>query len=230
MNTTHNAPHKSAHRHTSSDDKLVTTYYQSVDYFHNNKRTVYIALGVVILIIAGIFFYNGRQSRFNEKAAVDVAKINPVYSAGNYAAAMNGDSLGNRGLIAIVNDYGSSENGQLAKIMLANCYFYTRNFDMAAKYFDDFGGSNKLLKVSALAGIAGVKEAKNDYSSAAKDFEKAANYDKENPFRDENLFNAGKNYFMANDKDNSKRVFDSIKKEYPKSKLISQIARFNPEG
>ncbi|CAN5659309.1 tetratricopeptide repeat protein [soil metagenome] len=226
MNTTH----KNVHRHSSSDDTLVTTYYKAVDYFNNNKRTVYIALGAVAVIIAAIMFYTSRQKVNNEKAAVDVAKINPAYSNGNYNAALNGDSLGNRGLIAIVNDYGSTENGQLAKLMLANSYYYTRNFDMALKYYEDFGGSNKLLKVSALAGIAAVKEAKKDFSGAAKDYEKAANYDKENPFRDEHLFNAGKNYFMANDKENAKKIFDTLKKEYPKSKLLSQISRFNPEG
>ena len=182
------------------------------------------------VIVAAILFYTSRQKVNNEKAALDVQKINGVYTAGNYPAAMNGDSLGNRGLVAIVNDYGSTENGNLAKLMLANCYFYTRDFDKAAKTYEDVGGSNKIIKVSALAGIAAVKEAKNDFAGAAKDFEKAANFDKESAFRDENLFYAGKNYSMANDKENAKKTFDLLKKEYPKSKILSQVPRFNPES
>ena len=38
----------------------------------------------------------------------------------------------------IVDEYGSTETGEMAKIMLANSYFNLRDFDKAEKYFKIF--------------------------------------------------------------------------------------------
>ncbi|MBS1515630.1 MAG: tetratricopeptide repeat protein [Bacteroidetes bacterium] len=197
------------------------------DYFNRNKNQVLIIGGAIIVIVIGIILFTSKRSAQNEDASVALTKIRPSYEAGNFQAAINGDSLGNKGLLFIVNEYGSSENGQLAKLMLANAYYGLRDFQNALKYYDDFGGSNKLSKVAAITGIASVKEAQNDYVGAAKEFERAANYDKDNPFRDEYLFYAGRDFAMGNDKASAKRVFDQLKNDFPKSKYIAQSQRYN---
>ncbi len=197
------------------------------DYYNRNKNQVLIIAGAIIVIVVGIILFTSKRSSQNEEAAVALGKIRPAYEAGNFQAAINGDSLGNKGLLFIVNEYGSSENGELAKLLLANSYYALRDFQNAGKYFDDFGGSNKLSKVAAITGLASVKEAQNDYIGAAKEFERAANYDKENPFRDEYLFYAGRDFSMGNDKESAKRVFDQLKSDFPKSKFIAQSQRYN---
>lgn len=197
------------------------------DYYNRNKNQVMIIAGAIIVIVVGIILFTSKRASQNEEAAVALGKIRPAYEAGNFQAAINGDSLGNKGLKFIVDEYGSSENGQLAKLLLANSYYGLRDFQNAGKYFDDFGGSNKLSKVAAITGLASVKEAQNDFVGAAKEFERAANYDKENPFRDEYLFYAGRDFSLGNDKASAKRVFDQLKSDFPKSKYITQSGRYN---
>ncbi|MBS1494015.1 MAG: tetratricopeptide repeat protein [Bacteroidetes bacterium] len=197
------------------------------DYYNRNKNQVMIIAGAIVIIVVGIILFTSKRASQNEDAAVAIGKIKAVYEGGNFQAAINGDSLGNKGLLFIVNEYGSSENGQLAKLMLANSYYALRDFQNALKYYDDFGGSNKLSKVAAISGIASVKEAQNDYIGAGKEFERAANYDKENPFRDEYLFYAGRDFAMGKDNASAKRVFDQLKNDFPKSKYIAQSQRYN---
>lgn len=209
------------------EDKLMSTYYKAVDFFEKNKKHVYTALTILIVLIAGIILFVNKRTANNELAAVEIEKVKPLYNAGNFEQAVNGDSLGNsKGLIYIVNEFGSTDNGEYAKLMLANSYYSLRDFDNAEKYFKDFSGSNKVLKVSAIAGLAGVYEAKNDYLNAAKQFQKAAYTDKENPFVDQYLFYAAKDYFRAGDFDESKKLLDEIKKDYPKSKYIAESERY----
>ena len=148
------------------------------DYYNRNKNQVMIIAGAIIVIVVGIILFTSKRASQNEEAAVALGKIRPTYEGGNFQAAINGDSLGNKGLKFIVDEYGSSENGQLAKLLLANSYYGLRDFQNAMKYYDDFGGSNKLSKVAAISGLASVKEAQNDFIGAAKEFERAANYDK----------------------------------------------------
>ncbi len=196
-------------------------------YYNRNRNQVMIIAGAIIVIVVGLLLFTSKRASQNEEAAVSLSKIRGSYEAGNYQAAINGDSAGNKGLLFIVNEYGPSENGQLAKIMLANSYYGLRDFQNAMKYYDDFGGSNKLSKVAAISGMASVKEAQNDYVGAGKEFERAANYDKENPFRDEYLFYAGRDFSLGNDKVSSKRIFDMLKSDFPKSKYIAQSQRYN---
>jgi predicted negative regulator of RcsB-dependent stress response len=197
------------------------------DYYNRNKNQVMIIAGAIIVIVVGIILFTSKRASQNEDASLALGKIRPAYESGNFQAAINGDSLGNKGLLFIVNEYGSSESGELAKLLLANSYYGLRDFQNALKYYEDFGGSNKLSKVAAITGIASVKEAQNDFIGAAKEFERAANYDKENPFRDEYLFYAGKDFALGNDKVSAKRVFDLLKSDFPKSKYIAQSVRYN---
>lgn len=214
-------------KHTHSDEKLMTAYYKAVDFFEANKKHVYTALTIIVIAVAGIILLVNRNKANNENAGVALSQINRAYGNNDFQQAINGDSLGNiKGLQYIVDEYGSTENGQAAKLMLANCYYALRDFDKAEKYYKDFSGSNIILKASALAGEASVSEARQKYSDAAKQYEKAASIDPANPFVDQYMFYAAKNYVRANENDKAKTIFDKIKKDYPKSKFVAESERY----
>lgn len=210
-----------------NDDKLLATYYNARNYFENNKRVVYIALTVLVVIIAGIILYFNKKSANEDNAALALSKIQPVYDSQDFKTAMNGDSLGSfKGLIYIVDEYGSTQSGQLAKILLANSYYYTQDYGNAERYYKDYGGNNDILKAAALAGIAAVNESNNNFSEAAKQYEKAAGVNPEVANNDEYLYYAIRNYYKANDQENVKRVIKELKGDYPKSSYIVQAEQY----
>lgn len=210
-----------------TEEKLMTVYYKAVDFFEKNKKHVYTALTILVIAIAGIILLVNKKKANNEIAGVELGKIKSVYDANNFQQAVNGDSLGiSKGLQYIVDEYGSTDNGEMAKIMLANSYLNIRDFDKAEKYFKDYSGGNVLLKVAAAAGQASVLEARNNYTDAAKEFERAAGIDKENPFIDQYLFYAAKNYYRANDFTAARNMFDKIKTDFPKSKYIAESEKY----
>lgn len=211
----------------SSDDKLLYYYYKATEYFEANRQKVYIIIGILAVVIFGTIFYMMSKRSANESASIELAKTQQIYDQGLYQQAINGDSLNTaKGLIFIVNEYGSTEAGETAKILLANSYYFLRDFDNADRWYKEYSGSNKIYEAASLAGIAAVLEARENYLEAAKQFEKAANYDKEIATNDENLFYAARNYSKAKDADNYKRVYDLLKKEYPKSSWIVPAERF----
>lgn len=210
-----------------TEEKLMTFYYKVVDFFEKNKKHVYTALTILVIAIAGIIILVNKRKANNEIAGVELQKINEIYNSGNYQQAINGDSLGmSKGLQYIVDEYGSTENGEMAKIMLANSYNALREFDKAEKYYKDYSGSNRLLQVSATAGLATIAESKNNYSEAAKLFEKAAGMDKDNPFNDQYLFYAAKDYYRADDYSNAKKIFAKLKEDFPKSKYVAEFEKY----
>jgi tetratricopeptide (TPR) repeat protein len=210
------------------DDKLMDAYYKSMEYYENNKNRVYIIATSVVVVVALVFFYFNYKSKNNETAGVELSKIKTTYSSGLFQQAINGDSLGmSKGLQYIVDNYGSSENGQIAKVMLANCYYSLRDYDKADKYFKDYSCSNDLYKAASLAGIAEVYEAKNDYANAAKYYMKASQQSKLVSNNDEYLFYAIKNYSLANDNETLKKTIKELKKDYPRSKFIPQLSKYD---
>jgi len=213
-------------------DKLVTTYFQSKDWFSvpENKKKVSIAVGIVIVLIVAGFFYTSSRKAKSEEAETKLSAVINLYDAGKYQDAINGDqAAGITGLRDIVNNYGSTESGETAKLYLGNCYFNINDFDNAQKQFDDYSGKNNIIKSSCISGLGAVSEAKGDIKKAAEYFEKAAKVNKDVVTNQENLFYAIRAYTKSGDKDNANRVYSLLKDQYPKSKYISESKRFEPE-
>lgn len=213
---------------SNKEDALLAFFYNARDYFEKNKKVVYGVITGIVVIIAITVIYFSRKNVSIETAAIELSKVQGVYDAGNYQAAINGDSLNTyKGLLYIVNEHGSTPSGELATILLANSYYFNRDFANAEKYYKEYSGSNVILKAAALAGIAAVYEANNNHIEAAKQFEKAATYNKDIAVNDEYLYYAIRNYSQAKDNESVQRLIKVLKSDYPKSEYIQQVEKFN---
>jgi outer membrane protein assembly factor BamD (BamD/ComL family) len=213
-------------------DKLVTGYFEAKNWFDNpeNKKKVFIGVGAVVLIVAAVFLYlNNRKSK-NEEAELKLSAVISLYDQEKYQEAINGDpATGITGLRQIVDDYGSTTSGETAKLYLGNSYFNLKDYDNALKSFEDYSGDKSIIKASCISGVGAVWEAKGDMKKAAEYFEKSAKVGKDVVTNEENLFYAIRAYSTAGDKENSKRIYDLLKEDYPKSKYLNEVKRFEPD-
>jgi len=213
-------------------DKLVTGYFEARNWLDSdeNKKKVYIGIAAVVVIVAGIFLYVSNRNAKNEEAEVKLSAVISLYEQGKYPEAMNGDpAAGIMGLNAIVNEYGSTNSGETAKLYLGNCFFNLKDYDNALKQFDSYSGSNDIVKSSCISGMGAIYEAKGDLKKAGEYYEKAANVNKGVVINQENLFYAIRAYTNAGDKESARRIFASLKEQYPKSKYINESKRFESE-
>jgi outer membrane protein assembly factor BamD (BamD/ComL family) len=213
-------------------DKLVTGYFEARNWYDNpdNKKKVYIGAVIVVVLIAGIFLYLNNKKAKNEEAEVKLSAVINLYDQEKYQEAINGDpATGTTGLKQIVDEYGSTNSGNTAKLYLGNAYFNLKDYDNALKQFEDYSGDKDIIKASCLSGIGAVYEAKGDMKKAAEYFEKASKVAKDVVTNEENLLYAIRAYVNAGDKENAKRVFGLLKEEYPKSKYINEAKRFEAD-
>lgn len=209
------------------EDKLVTTFYEAKSFYEENQTKIIAAVAVVAAIIVAIILYTDKVESNNLAASVELSRVLPSYNAGLYQEAIDGKP-GTKmlGLIKIVDEYGGSEQGELARIYLANAYYYTGQYDKALEEFDAYSGSDNLMIASALAGKASVYAEKKDFKSAAEFYTKAANVSKYNPSNAEYLLQAGINYIKSKDFDNAKASLEKIKKEYKASLASREVDRY----
>jgi tetratricopeptide (TPR) repeat protein len=212
------------------EDKLVSTYFEAQTWIDENRKMIStIGFILVVAVLAGWFYYNNVQEN-NRRAMTELGEVFSYYDNGQYQIAVNGIPARNiEGLQSIVDNYGHTVAGNLAKLYLADSYYNTGDYDKALQYFEDFSGSTSLLKVSALAGEAACYEAKKDFKTAAERYEKAALSNTDDPDAAENLANAARDYGRAGDKDHALEILQKIKKEYPNSPTAREVELYIAE-
>jgi len=209
------------------EDRLVTSYYQAISFFQEHQAKILIGAGIVAVIIVSVILWNNQRSSNNLKAAELLSKVIPLYNAGSYKDAIEGQKVANiTGLKEIVEKYGSSEQGEVAKIYLANSYSLLGNDEAAYKMYNDYSGSIPEFKASALAGKASYLETKKEYEKAAGLFKDAARETKTNPSNPEYLMKAGIDFLNIGNKDEAKKLFNYIKKEYKTSPVVNELDRY----
>lgn len=223
-------PKKKITKKDLKEDKLVSTYFKATEYFYQNKKYVSWGItGLVVLFIAGVIYFNNRSAN-DEKATTALGEILRYYDKGEYQTAINGVPEKNVvGLKDIVDEYGGTHSGDLAKFFLANCYYSLGNYDEALKYFDDFGGSYSPLRASAVAGVASCYEAKGDNKRAAEYFERAASKSGDSQSSPEYLRNAARDYALSGKKERAIELLKKLKKEYPTSTYVRDADRMLAE-
>jgi hypothetical protein len=95
------------------EDKLVTTYYKTLEFIDKYKRQIYIYGGIILAVAIAVYYYINQRKQNNEAASAELAKVMDYYAKGSYQEAIDGVSASNIvGLIKIVEEYGSTENGE----------------------------------------------------------------------------------------------------------------------
>ncbi len=223
-------PKKKLSKKEMKIDPLLTTYSKVLIFYEKNKKYIsYAFTGLVVVVIAIVFYLNNRAAN-NELASIQLGKIFQFYDQNNFHVAIDGQpEKGLNGLKKIVDEYGGTKSGELARFYLANAYYEIGETDKALAEYEDVSVSDNLLQASVYAGIAGCYERKSDYLQAAKYYEKAANKVSDNVLTPEYLNLAGKNYGNVGKKENAVNIFKRIKKEFKESNVARDVDRYIAE-
>ena len=208
-------------------DGLVYTYYKAYEYFEHNRSQILIAAGAIAVVIALIFVYHSNQKNNNLIAGDQLARVMPLYDQAQYQLAIDGQpGTELTGLKSIVDEYGSTEQGEIAKIYLANSLYNTGKVDEALDVYESYSGDIPLHKATALAGVAACLISLNKNLEAAENYEKAAFVNKFNPLNADYLLKAGIQYKKAGKDNEAKEMFEMIKSDYTASNASREADKF----
>lgn len=219
-------PKKKISKRELKEDALVTSYVKATGFYEQNKKNIQYGILAVVAVVVLIVVYVNNRSGNDEKAMTELGKVYSLYDNNQFQLAVDGVPERNiSGLKSVVDNYGGTHSGELARFYLANAYYQLGKYDEALSQFEDFSTDNELLVVSRLAGIAACQEAKGMYGDAASNFEKAATKYAKDVNVAENYFHAARNYVKVGNKERALEIYKKIKKEYPKSTYVRDIDR-----
>jgi len=214
-------------RNQIKEDKFTTSYYEAKNFYQEHQTKILAGLGIIAVIVVAIIWYSNSQNEKNLQASIELSRTMQVYETGAFQEAIDGRAGTNViGLKKIVDQYGGTDNGEIARIYLANSYYFLGKFDEALENYDDYSGSNKLMVASALAGIAACHEAKDSFEDAAEYYEKAYQAYEFNPLNSEYLLKSGSNYIKIKKFEEAKAAFDIIKDKYKTSQSFRDLDKY----
>lgn len=203
------------------EDTVVTFYARALNYFDTHKTLVYgVAAGVIVLLAALIgFSYLGAQKE--QRAADAVAAAVRSYEAGLYREALDGVA-GNKGLLAVADEYGSTPTGNLSRFYAADALFNVGEYDRALEYFRSYRKEGDYIGASALAGEANILEIQGKPLEAAELYMQAARIHEDDEFSPRYLMDAGRAYEAGGEYSRAVQVYESVEEDYPDAQVAAE--------
>lgn len=203
--------------------------------FMRHKKTISIAIIVIILVVAGIICYNNYVSGPREQeASTALAKGQEYFANQQFEIALKGDSTGYKGFLGIVSDYGSTDAGNLANLYAGLCYANLDKWNDAIKYLDAFSTSDDaMISPAAVAALGNAYAHVKQFDKAVDCLKKAASMaDKQadgnanNSISPTFLIQAGEILENQGKKDEALKIYQDIKAKYVNSAVYGEIDKY----
>lgn len=206
---------KEEHKHEllENPEALKEKLVGAETWLESNPKIV-IALAAVILLIAGGYFgfqyYKGSQDKLAQKEMFQAVFY---FEADSLDKALNGDG-NNLGFLAIIDDYGITDAGNLANFYAGASYLKQGKWELARLYLEDFSSNDLLVQARAYSLIGDSYMEEDKYEDAAKFYSKAANYEPNKYFSPTYLMKEALAYEKLNQNDKAKEAYDKIITQY----------------
>jgi tetratricopeptide (TPR) repeat protein len=202
------------------------TLTRTEQWVENNQKTlstiVFAIVGAIALYLAFDKFY---VDPINEEAQQELFKSVSYFEADSFNLALNGVN-GEYGLLDIIDDYGSTEAGNLANYYAGVCFLKTGDNESAIDYLSDFSSDDEVVSSVAYGSMG-------DAYMNTGEFDNAINYWTKAAFNSKNDFTTPiylKRAAMALEEDGNLdralEYYTIIQKEYSNSDEARDIDKF----
>ena len=218
---TKSTPERKQHR----ESRLITMYARVWQFFDQNSGLVYgVLAGLVVLVLggAGYIYYQNQQA---QQAAEALAPVQSTFAEGNYEAAL-GTGQGQAGLLEVIEDYGSTPAGNLARLLAADAYYNLEQYDKALGTIEAYEAGEDLYGASARALEAAIYENRGDFEQAAALYMDAAELYPTKESAPQHLINAGRNFEAAGSYDQAINAYRRIEEEYSDADAVAEVPRY----
>lgn len=209
-----------------SFEQLEDALTNSEQFIEKNQKMIINVVIVLIIIIGAYFSYN----RFivepkAQEASAQIFGAQNYFEKDSFNLALNGD--GNvLGLLEIIDKYGSTPAGNLAKYYAGLSYLYTGDYQQAIDYLEKFSSDDLLISNMAIANIGDAYMQMGDYEKAASQYKKAA-ASKVNDFSTPVFLM--KNALALEKAGNYKealKIYEQIEKDFPNVPEVRDIEKY----
>ena len=211
----------------SSDNLEITeTISKAEGYVSENKKSIGIIGGVILVVILGYFGYTNLVVKPQEEnAQKEMFMAERYFQQDSVDKAINGDGQF-PGFIEIIDNYGSSNSANLAHYYLGMCYMKKGQWDNAIEYLSKYDAEDDITGALALGAIGDANLELGKKDDAEKFYMKAIDWDKNQFTASIFLMKAAMVKELNKDYKGAAEIYERIKKDYPQSTEARDIERY----
>ncbi len=212
---------------TAPVNEIDETIVASAGFVERNiKALSYTIGGVLAVVIICLLTYQYYIVPRNAEAADNIAVAEQLFTTGDYEKALNGDGVSD-GFLQIIEKYGSSPSGNLARLYAGLCYAHTYKAEEAVKYLEDYDTCDDMMVSNAALGALGNCYAQiGQNEKAAATLLKAAKRADNNTLSPLYYLQAGQIYEALGNKAEALECYETIKSDYPQSVQSQDIDKY----
>lgn len=198
-------------------EQIESTLGKTEMFIEDHRKPIIIVVAILIVAILAIFGVKKFVMEPREaEAANAIFHAEQLFEQDDYATALNGD--GNiDGFLSVINEYGGTKSGNLARYYAGVCYLNLGDFDNAIKYLGEYKGKDLFVKPLAMGAMGDAYMELGNAGEAAKCYEKAAKETDNVLTSPMFLMKAGYAYEMVENYKKALEVYNIIKNDYPTS-------------
>ncbi len=210
-------PRKRITKKKIKEDKLVTTYFKTLDFFKENSQKISIAL-IAMLAVVIIVVMIVRSKRTAElQASEQLAKANVAIMQTEHQEAIDI-------LLSMVENYSGTKSAARGIYLLGKVYYAQEDYEKSLFYFkqylDDYA-NDRILTSASYSGVGSSLEEQAKYAEAAEYYYKGATKFSDNFNAAQQLMDAARCYTLANQYAKAKSCYQMIIDEYEDGGLTS---------
>ncbi len=205
-------------------------------FVENNKKNMsYGVLALFAIVILYMGYQNYIAKPAQEAAYNSIWQAEKLFGEDQFETALNGNNEVT-GFLSIIDEYGSTESGNLAHYYAGVCYMNiakddtTGNandkFEKAISEFKSFSSDDINIKAMSIGAIGDCMMELGDKEAAASQYEKAANYKDNDLLSPMFLKKAALTYSLLGKHDRALNLFNIIKTDYTRSNEFREVKKY----
>jgi tetratricopeptide (TPR) repeat protein len=186
-------------------------------FIEDNKKVISIVIGAIIVIVGGFILYKRLYLKpLQEEAQSQMFAAEQYFEKDSFRLALKGD--GNYlGFQSIIDEYGSTKSGNLAKYYAGVCCLRMKDYNKAIEFLESFKSSDKFLGPIAIGAIGDANMELGKTKEALEYYIKAANKVVNEFTTPIYLMKAGFTYEKLGDNEKALGIYERVEKEYSKT-------------
>lgn len=213
--------------HTAPVNEIDETIAASTSFVERNwKALVYTFGGVLAIVILSLAIHQYYITPRNAEAADNIAVAEQMFNVGDFDKALNGDGE-NLGFLQIIDEFGSTPSGNIARLYAGLCYAHTDKAEEAVKYLEEFDPcDDQMISNAAIAALGNCYAKLGQNEKAAATLLKAADRAANNTLSPMFYLQAGQIYESLGNKDKAMECYETIKNDYPQTIQSQDIDKY----
>lgn len=201
--------------------------HTATDFWEKNGRMISLIGGGLALALGAYFGYKYLfQAPKQKEAVVAMATAQQLFERDSFQKALDPQVDGTPGFLGIIDDFGGTPAGNMAKYYAGVCYLQTGQTDKAIEYLGDYSAAGSVMGIMKNGALADAYGDKGDFSSAIDHYKKAVSAGKNDVLTPMYMKRLGQLYEHQNQPADAKKIYEDVKSSYPNSSSAADIDKY----